>query len=92
MECHGSGEEKAGTGVARFVAWDLEGRRELPQELACDALIHMAADMRPEGTVVSEAEEVARARELFDLVPRTTLVVFVSSQASNRDAATRYGG
>jgi nucleoside-diphosphate-sugar epimerase len=85
------GRKKPSQQVAEFVAWDLEGTRRPSQELACNTLIHMAADMRPECAAISEAEEVARARELFDLVCKTTLVVFVSSQASNRDAPTRYG-
>jgi nucleoside-diphosphate-sugar epimerase len=77
--------------VAEFVAWDLDGTRRPSQGLTCDVLIHMAADMRPEWEAISEAEEVARARELFDFVCKTPLIVFISSQASNRHAPTRYG-
>jgi nucleoside-diphosphate-sugar epimerase len=85
------GRKKPAQRIAEFVAWDLEGTRQPSQKLTCDALIHLAADMRPECAAISEPEEVARARELFDVICDTALVVFVSSQASHCDAPTRYG-
>lgn len=75
----------------KFIEWDLATRNGGVRDLACDALIHIAADMRPEWNTISEAEEIARGRELFDAVPETTRIVFLSSQASKPDAPTRYG-
>lgn len=75
----------------RFHHWDMEdGVARLPH-LDCDALIHVAADMRREDQAMPGVEEVARARELFELCPSNALIIFVSSRASGTDAPTRYG-
>lgn len=75
----------------QFFRWNLEGGPAQLPRMECDALIHIAADMRPEDQTIPEAEEVARARELFEFFPENVLVVFISSQASRPDAPTRYG-